>query len=409
MLPLAQIALKMFRYIPDNLSGVDRQQALAEEMKKLSMQEMANLKSGFEKLLQMMRKANASDLDLGGLAANNKVWLRIYGEKKPIEQLGMLSVDETDLLCQSLLTEVQLEALLKERNIDFSYEMGMNGTRMRWRGDIYFDIGHLALNMRAVEQKIRPFSQLGLHPYVAKKMSLAYEKQGLILITGITGSGKSTTLDSIIDANNSVSNAHVIIIANPLENIHQSRKCIIRHREVGRDVPSFVEGARQALRQDPDIIVVGEMRDAETISTTLELTDTGHKVFSTLHTGSAIETLDRIIAECPVAAQVRIRNRLADVLKIVISQKLVPTINGKLTLAKEVLVVNSSVKAAIKNNNISEIYQMVHEGREMGMHTIEQDLFRLYKTHIISKDTAANNANNKRRMAALLEANVIGA
>jgi twitching motility protein PilT len=171
---------------------------------------------------------------------------------------------------------------------------------------------------------------------------------------------------------------------------------------VGRDVLSFKEGAVQALRQDPDIIMIGEMRDADTIMTSLEITDSGHKVFSTLHTGSAVESIDRIIAETPPIEQERVRNRLADVIRCVISQKLVPSLDGKRVLAKEVMVATPSVRAAIKNSNTSEIYQMISEGGELGMITLEMDLRRLYKQKRISLETVMNFANNKRRMQQLL-------
>lgn len=220
-------------------------------------------------------------------------------------------------------------------------------------------------------------------------------KEGLILITGITGSGKSTTLDAIIDENNRTCDAHIIIISSPVEYVHQSKRCLVRHREVGRDVLSFKEGTIQALRQDPDIIVIGELRDPETIVAALDVTDSGHKVFSTLHTSSAVETIDRIIGETDVHEQERVRMRLADVLRCIVSQKLVPTVDGKRTLAKEVLVVTPSVRAAIKNNNTSEIYQMIHQGSEFGMHTMEQDLARLFKLRKITYETAIAFANNK--------------
>jgi len=273
---------------------------------------------------------------------------------------------------------------------------------LRWRSTVYFDMGNLALNMRAIADKIFPYAQLGFSPNISKHLSLLHEKQGLILITGITGSGKSTTMDSIIDANNQSLPGHIVIIGDPIEQIHPSKKCIVRHREVGRDVLSFKDGAIQALRQDPDIIVVGEMRDPETIMTCLEITDTGHKVFSTLHTSNAVETIDRIVAECPPIEQERIRSRLADVLKVIISQKLIPTLDDKLILAKEVLLVESSVKAAIRNNNTHEIYQMISERGQHGMITLEQDLFRLYQNRSISKETAYNYANNKTRIHELM-------
>ncbi|KPK96301.1 twitching motility protein PilT, partial [bacterium SM23_31] len=218
----------------------------------------------------------------------------------------------------------------------------------------------------------------------------------------ITGSGKSSTLDSIIDANNKTIDAHIVIIASPIETVHRSQRCIIRHREVGRDTRSFKFGSIQALRQDPDIIVIGEMRDPDTIITALEITDSGHKVFSTLHTASAVESIDRIIAECPPEEQERVRMRLADTLKCVISQKLVPTVDGKRILAKEVMLMTPSIKAAIKNNNTSEIYQMITESSDKGLVTLEQDLLRLVNERRITTHDAEDFANNKKRMRELL-------
>jgi twitching motility protein PilT len=234
-------------------------------------------------------------------------------------------------------------------------------------------------------------------------MHLQYTKEGLVLVTGITGSGKSTTLDAIVDLNNRSTEAHIIIIASPIEFVHTPKKCIIRHREVGRDTTSFKQGPIEALRQDPDIIIIGEMRDPDTIMAALEVADSGHKVFSTLHTSSAVESIDRIIAEVPNIEQDRVRSRLADVLRIVMSQKLVPTVGGSRTLAKELMVMTPSIRAAIKNNNTNEIYQMISEGHQWGMCTMEQDLARLYMERKISQETALNYSNNKRRIQQILK------
>ena len=256
--------------------------------------------------------------------------------------------------------------------------------------------------MRKIDEQIRPFKTLGVHPEVAKALSLKYFKYGLTLITGITGSGKSSTLDTIIDANNRTVDSHIVIIASPVELIHKPKRSVVRHREVGRDVTSFKNGAIQSLRQDPDIIVIGELRDPETIMTTLEITDSGHKTFGTLHTSSAMESIERILGEVPTEEQNRVRARLSDVLTCVISQKLIPSLDGKRVLAKEVLLVTPSVRAAIRNDNVNEIYQMLAEGSEKGMITMEQDLKRLFDEGKISKEEAINNANNKKRLYQLL-------
>lgn len=383
--------------------GVERLESLAGNLTELDEKDRDRLRSLFESFLIRMMEVSASDIDMGGQGSLGQIWFRIYNDKRPAHELGAYSLDQFNVLNLNILTKRQQKVLFESRNLDFSYAFEYRGESVRLRGDMYLDLDNLALNMRRINNSIWPFKNLGFHPIIAKALSLKHEKQGLILVTGITGSGKSTTLDSIIDANNQTVEAHIVIISSPVECVHLSNRCLVRHREVGRDVLSFKEGAIQALRQDPDIIMIGEMRDADTIMTALEITDSGHKVFSTLHTGSAVESIDRIVAECPTAEQERIRNRLADVLKVVISQKLVPTLEGKLILAKEVLLVNSSVRAAIKNNNTGEIYQMISEGAKEGMNTMEQDLRRLITEKKISIDEGINYANNKNRMRELLE------
>ena len=397
-----EILKRLATGIPANMSGVERQRLVAGLVGELSQEEGDALRQTVNGFLAAMGENGASDIDLGGPGCRGHVWYRIYGEKKPDESVDPLSEDETDLLFHSLLMESQQEYLFEHRNLDFSYTMDWQGQAFRFRADLYFDLDHLALNMRIIADEIRPFKSLELHPDVVRAITLAHDKQGLTLITGITGSGKSSTLDSIIDANNQTVDSHIVIIGSPIETIHEPKRSIVRHREVGRDVLSFKEGAIQALRQDPDIIVIGEMRDPETIITALEITDSGHKVFSTLHTASAVESIDRIIGECPPAEQNRVRERLADVLKCILSQKLVPSIDGKRAMVKEVLVINSSVKAAIRNNNTSEIYQMMYEGGGAGMNTLEQDLKRLIDGRKISPEEAMNFANNKRRMEELM-------
>jgi twitching motility protein PilT len=349
-----------------------------------------------------MVKLEASDIDCGGDGCKFKIWYRIHGIKRPWEKSPDYKLDETNVLILNLLSDNQMKHLIEHRSIDLSYALSSDRYR-RYRATIYFDMDFLAMNMRQINNEIRPFKDLNFHPEVAKHLSLKYLKYGLTLVTGITGSGKSTTLDTIIDANNRSVRGHIVIIAAPIELVHKPQKCIIRHREVGRDVESFRHGIVQAMRQDPDIIVIGELRDNESIHNAMEVTDSGHKVFSTLHTASAMETIDRIIGETPIDEQERVRIRLADVLTCVISQKLAQTLEGTRVLAKEVLVATPPVRAAIRNNNVSEIYQMLNEGGQYGMHTLEQDLVRLVRQRIISPDEALNQANNKSRIKQLLK------
>lgn len=392
--------------IPESLFGPDRVHYILENADKLKENEKIALRKFYNKLLVSMIEKDASDIELGGHGNVGYVWMRIYGNKERVKEIPQFTPDESALIITNLLNMNQREQLAKKRNLDFSYTFlyERRNVNVRFRSDAYFDLDTLAMNMRAINQTIRPLSSLDFHPNIVRALSHGYIKFGLSLITGITGSGKSTTLDSIVDHHNKVDPCHIIIISAPIEYVHTSNVSLIKHREVGRDVLSFKEGIVQALRQDPDIVVVGEMRDPDTIMAALEITDTGHKVFSTLHTSSAVESIDRIIAECDPVEQERVRNRLADVLVSVVSQKLVPSLDGKRVLAKEVLLVTPSVKAAIKNNNTSEIYMMINQGGAQGMITMEQDLKRLYLAKKISLETAITYANNKTRIQQILAA-----
>ncbi len=404
--PLPKICKTVLDSVPPALVGEDRARYLAEQVNALLDKDRTLLREHMQLLVKRMLDLNASDLDMGGPASNGYVWYRVHGDKRPYEEMGTYSCDEAALLILNLLTERQLQIFFEDCSLDFSYELpieGRNGMPRRFRATVYFDMDHVALNMRAISDEIRPLKSLGFHPLIERGLMFRHVRDGLTLVTGVTGSGKSTTLDAIIDANNDDVYAHVVIIARPIEYVHRSRKCLIRHREVGRDVRTFKDGIVQALRQDPDIIVIGEMRDPETISAALEITDSGHKVFSTLHTSSAVETIDRIVAEYPPEEQDRVRNRLADVLRCVISQKLVPKIGGGRILAKEVLWMTPSARAAIKNKNTSEIYQMMWEGAALGMTTLEQDLCRLVRQQLITPEVAFDFANNKRRLQQLLQ------
>lgn len=400
---LKELVKPLIQQLPKSVTGIEMHQKIGEIIESQSEDLKIKLKQILEDYLAAMITNEASDIDLGGPGCRGKVWYRIYGDKNPADYDTDYTLLETDFLLHNLLMPQQRKYLFEHRNLDFSYTINEYGENsQRFRADMYFDLSHLALNMRKIDNTIRPFSGLGLHPEVAKALSLKYYKYGMTLVTGITGSGKSSTLDTIIDANNRTIDSHIVIIASPIELIHKPIRSIVRHREVGRDVTSFKNGAIQALRQDPDIIMIGELRDPETIMTALEITDSGHKTFGTLHTSSAIESIERILGEMPTEEQNRVRSRLADVLTCVISQKLVKSLDGKRALAKEVLLTTPSAKAAIRNNNINEIYQMMAEGGESGMVTMEQDLKRLFDEGKISKEEAINNANNKKRIKELM-------
>lgn len=392
--------------IPATIVGPDRINAMIDQFAHMRDDQRIMLRTLFNKILTSMIERDASDMEMGGAGNEGYVWFRIFGKKERVKDLPRFSTDEAAVLIINLLNDNQRRYLLVTRSIDFSYTFKYERKQhdIRFRSTTYFDLDTLTLNMRAISSQIRPIETLDIHPNVIKHLSHIYVKFGLCLVTGITGSGKSSTLDAIIDYHNKIDPSHIVIISSPIEFVHKSNVSLVRHREVGRDVLSFKDGVVQALRQDPDIIVIGEMRDPETIMTALEITDTGHKVFSTLHTSSAVESLDRIIAEIHPNEQERVRNRLADVLISVMSQKLVPSLDGKRVLAKEVLLMTPNVKAAIKNNNTSEIYMMMTQGSNIGMTTMEQDLKRLYLNKKISLENAISYANNKTRMQQILNA-----
>ncbi len=405
--PLPASYYQVLDEMPPDLEGEDRIRWFIDRLDEVPKADRDAVQTLYDGLAQRMIDLDASDLDFGGPAANGTVWYRVDGRKRADETAGTFSMDEADLVILTLLSPAQHQRLLDRLAVDFGYTLPdhtgrARGILRRFRTTTYYDNKHLALSKRVLAHQPRSLRSLGFHPIIERGFMFRHVRDGLTLFTGVTGAGKSTTLDAIIDANNKDFEGHILVVAQPLEYIHTSKQCIVRHREVGTDVKSFTDGMIQGLRQDPDIVIVGEMRDPETISTALETADTGHKVFSTLHTGSAVESIDRIVAEYPSEEQDRIRYRLADVLRCVVSQKLLPAIGGGRVLAKEVLWVTSAVKAAIKNGNTHEIYQMIWQGGDQGMITLEQDLARLVQIGDITMETAMNYANNKRRFLSLV-------
>ncbi len=403
--PMPKVCSEVGQSVPYSRMGDERIEFLVEQIRALEDKERTALRIHIEHFLKHMLEINASDIDLGGPASNGMIWFRVDGDKRPDEGMGKYTINETNVLLLNLLSKAQTETLMHERSLDLSYQLpieGKDGRRRRFRATMYFDLDDIGLNMRAIQDELRPLKSLNFHPAIEKGLMFRHVRDGLTLVTGVTGSGKSTTLDAIIDENNKDFAGHAVVISKPIEFMHVSKKCIVRHREVGKDVPSFKHGIVQSLRQDPDIVVIGELRDPTTISAAIEITDSGHKVFSTLHTSSAVESIDRIIGEYPPDEQDRIRNRLADVLRCIISQKLCPKVGGGRILAKEVLWMTPSSRAAIKNDNSGEIYQMMWESTAQGQTTLEQDLARLLKQGLINAETAMDYANNKRRLKQLI-------
>lgn len=403
--PLPAEVDRLIAALPPNMDGHSKMEWYAERINAMPPQVRDAMRAVVDGFVARMPEYDASDLDFGAEACNGMIWYRLDGLKVPKPELGEYTAEQTNVLLLNMMFPRQQQRLFDKYAIDYgsSLDMGPDEPPRRFRTTVFFDNRELALSQRMLAWKPRPLRSLAFHPLIERGLMFRYLRDGLTLITGVTGSGKSTTLDSIVNANNDDVEAQIIVIAQPLEYIHKSKKCVVRHREVGTDVASYVDGMVQALRQDPDIVVVGEMRDAESISTAMEMADTGHKVFSTLHTGSAPETIDRVVAEYPPTEQDRIRFRLADVLRCIISQKLLPAVGGGRVLAKEVMWMTPAARAAIKNGNIGEIYQMMWSGADQGQITLEQDLARLVQHGDITAETAIGYANNKRRLLQLIQ------
>lgn len=390
--------------LPESLTGTARFQAI-NKMLTYNPEWKAEVKQQLHQLLHEMRKHGALDMDIGGPGSRGKIWYRIYGDTTPKEEQRIYSNDEVCLMLISALNNEQKIELFNKKYLIFSLSMKSDDATIhhRFRCSVYYDSDNLAANFRRINEKLLPLKTLAYPEVILKRLNLQYEKSGLYLITGITGSGKTYSLDTIIDMNNRKNKALIIVIDDPIEYMHESQQSIIRHREVGKDVLSYEDATFQVLTQDPDIVVVGEMLNRKVMANVLEAADMGYKVFSTLHTSSAMESIKRIIGEFPLEDQARIRFRLADSLKVVVSQKLVQDKYGKLVLCKEILSVDAAVQAAIRSNNINEIYQMMIEGKKFGMNTLEQDLYAHYIAGRISRETALNYANNKKRLSHLFK------
>jgi twitching motility protein PilT len=344
---------------------------------------------------KLMNEQGASDLHL---ASGLPPALRVRGE---IERVKFKVMDSDDL--RGMLYEIAPEQKIKifEENgdIDFGYEIpGL----ARYRANFFMQRNGVAAVFREIPSAIMTADQLGLPPVVSK---LATLPRGLVLVTGPTGSGKSTTLAAIIDVANRSRKDHIITVEDPIEFVHQSQGCIVNHREVGVHTNSFSTALRGALREDPDIILVGEMRDLETISLAVEAASTGHLVFSTLHTSSAYKSVDRVIEVFPSQEQPLIRSTLADGLRAVIAQTLFKRIDRKGRVAAlEILIANPAVRNLIREGKTHQVPSMIQTGKKYGMILLDDSIMDLYKKGIISADEAYAKSNEKGRFRAMLKA-----
>jgi len=321
-------------------------------------------------LLEEMIQKEASDLHI---TTGERPKLRVDGDIVDSSVTEVLTPKDTLHLAYSVLTENQKKRFETEDELDFSF--GIQNLA-RFRGNVYKQRGCVSMAIRMIPFNVRTFQELGLPPIIAK---LAERPRGLILVTGPTGSGKSTTLAAIIDKINKERKGHIITVEDPIEFIHRHQSCIVNQREIGTDTKSFANALKYALREDPDVILVGEMRDLETIAAALTIAETGHLALATLHTNSAAESINRIIDVFPSNQQSQVRAQLAFVLAGVITQTLLPKARGRgRAMACEIMVATPAIRALIRDDKIHQIYSAMQSGKKHGMQTMNDSLFQLY-------------------------------
>jgi twitching motility protein PilT len=331
-------------------------------------------------LLEEMIEREASDLHI---TAGERAKLRVDGDIVNANPAEVLSPKDTLSLAYSVLTENQKKKFENDNELDFSF--GIQNLA-RFRGNVFKQRGCVAMVIRMIPFSVLTFQQLGLPPVIAK---LADKPRGLILVTGPTGSGKSTTLAAMIDKINKERKGHIITVEDPIEFIHRHQGCIVNQREVGTDTKSFQSALKYALREDPDVILVGELRDLETISACLTIAETGHLALATLHTNSAAEAINRIIDVFPSNQQSQVRAQLAFVLEGIVTQTLLQKAKGKgRSMAAEILVVTPAIRALIRDDKIHQIYSAMQSGKRHGMQTMNDALYQLYTNRDIAIEEA---------------------
>ena len=346
-------------------------------------------------LLEWMVARNASDLHV---TVGSQPAVRVNGHLHRMDNFPALSAEDTRELLYRILNSEQQKRLEIDRQLDLSYSIpGL----ARFRVNIYSQRESLAGAFRMIPAALKTLEELGLPGSLHE---LGEKPRGLVLVTGPTGSGKSTTLAALIDEINRTRADHIITIEDPIEFLHKHKSCVVNQREIGPDATSFADALRGALRQDPDVILLGEMRDLETISTALTAAETGHLVFATLHTQDAASTIDRIIDVFPAAQQGQIRTQLAGTLQGVVAQTLLPTADGQGRVAAiEILLPDDAVRNLIRQGKLEQIYSVMQTGTSRGMQTMEQALADLTVRRIIDKDDALQRSSRPDQLEGLLE------
>jgi twitching motility protein PilT len=353
------------------------------------------LKVNLHQLLRAMIEKGASDMHI---TTGAPPLLRVDGSVVPLK-LEPLSPIETKQLCYSVLTEEQKIQFERTKELDLSF--GVKNLS-RYRANIFMQRGAVSGAFRAIPFKILTFDELGLPPVVT---DLAKKPRGLILVTGPTGSGKSTTLASIIDKVNSEERSHIMTIEDPIEYLHPHKRCIVNQREIGADTSTFKDALKYVLRQDPDVVLIGEMRDLETIEAALTIAETGHLVFATLHTNSAAQSINRIIDVFPPHQQAQIRAQLSFVLEGVMSQLLIARLGSPgRVMAMEVMIPNAAIRNLIREDKVHQIYSQMQVGQgKHGMQTMNQSLFSLYVRRLISLEDALGRSNDQDELRTMIE------
>ena len=351
---------------------------------------MANL----HQLMKAMIEKGASDVHI---TTSSPPQLRIDGKLHPLK-MPPLSPPETKQLCYSILTDAQKHKFEENNELDLSF-----GVRSlsRFRANIFTQRGAVAGAFRAIPYKIKSFDELGLPKVVGE---LAQKPRGLVLVTGPTGSGKSTTLATMIDQINTERSEHIVTIEDPIEFLHPHKGCLVNQREVGADTNSFATALKYILRQDPDVVLIGELRDLETIEAALTVAETGHLAFATLHTNSAVQTINRIVDVFPAYQQAQVRAQLSFVLEGVMCQSLLPRANGPgRAMALEVMVPNPAIRNLIREDKIHQIYSQMQIGQDkFGMQTMNQSLASLYQRRMISMDDALARSSDPDELRQIL-------
>jgi twitching motility protein PilT len=350
----------------------------------------------FAEILLEVISRRASDLHI---TAGSRPMIRVRGRLQPLDDQPILTPTDTREIVYSILTNDQRQRLETDWQLDFAYAIP---NRAWFRVNAYFQRAALSAAFRLIPFEITPLSQLGLPPVLEE---FAHKPRGMILVTGPTGSGKSTTLASILDVINDSREEHILTIEDPIEFLHQHKRCIVNQRELGSDAPSFAAGLKAALRQDPDVILVGEMRDLETIGTAITAAETGHLVFATLHTQDAPQTVDRIIDVFPSEQQSQVRVQLAVALQGIVTQQLLPTADGQgRCCASEVLIPTPAVRNLIREGKTHQLYSVMQTGGAQGMQTMDASLAQLVRAGKITRKLAEARSSTPEELGRLIGA-----